>query len=59
MGMKEMHLVQTPQTADLMSVSDSELEGFFAAAGLAVTVVAHCNAAGCAVCFAEASARAA
>jgi hypothetical protein len=54
-----MHLIQTPQTTDLMSLSDSDLEAFFASAGLAVVVVAHCDTVGCAVCPTEAAAQAA
>jgi hypothetical protein len=59
MGMETMHLVQTPPTTDLMSVSDSALEAFFASAGLAATVVTHCNTVGCPMCFTEASVQAA
>ena len=57
--METMHLIQTPQIADLMSLSDSELEAFFASAGLTVDVVAHCDTLGCAVCPTEATAQAA
>jgi hypothetical protein len=57
--METMHLIQTPQATDLMSLSDPDLEGFFASAGLPVTVVAHCNTVGCAVCPTEAAAQAA
>ena len=39
MGMETMHLVQTPHTTDLMSLSDSALEAFFASDGLTVEVV--------------------
>jgi len=59
MGMETMHLVQTPHTTDLMSLSDPDLEAFFASAGLTVEVVTHCNTVGCSVCFAAATARAA
>ncbi len=57
--METMHLIQPPQTADLTTVSDSDLQAIFASAGLAVDVVAHCSTADCHVCFAEAAARAA
>jgi hypothetical protein len=59
MGMETMHLIQTQPTTDLMSLSDSDLEAFFASAGLAVVVVAHCDTVGCAVCPTEAAAQAA
>jgi hypothetical protein len=54
-----MHLVQTPPTTDLMSLSDSDLEAFFTSVGLSVEVVAHCNTVGCSVCFAGAAVQAA
>jgi hypothetical protein len=57
--METMHLIQTPQTTDLMSLSDSDLEAFFASAGLDVAVVAHCDTVGCAVCHTEPAAQAA
>ena len=57
--METMHLIQTPQATDLMSLSDPDLEVFFASAGLAVTVVAHCDTVGSAVCRIEAAAQAA
>jgi hypothetical protein len=57
--METMHLVQTPHTTDLMSLSDSDLEAFFASTGLTVEVVAHCNTVGCSVCFAGVAAQAA
>jgi len=57
--METMHLIQPSQTADLTTVSDSDLEAIFASAGLDVDVVAHCNTAGCQVCFADVAARAA
>ena len=59
MGMETMHLVQTLHTTDLMSLSDSALEAFFASAGMSVEVVAHCNAAECSVCHPETTVRAA
>jgi len=59
MGMETMHLIQTPQTTDLMSLSDSDLEAFFSSAGLTVEVLAHCDTPGCAVCPTEATAQAA
>ena len=57
--METMHLIQTPQTTDLMSLSDSDLKAFFASAGLSVDVVAHCDTASCVVCPTEAAAQAA
>jgi hypothetical protein len=59
MGMETMHLVQTPHTTDLMSLSDSALEAFFASDGLTVEVVAHCNASECSVCHPQTTVRAA
>jgi hypothetical protein len=59
MSMETMHLVQTPPTTDLMSLSDSDLEAFFTSVGLSVEVVAHCNTVGCSVCFAGAAVQAA
>jgi hypothetical protein len=57
--METMHLVQTPQTPSLESLSDTDIEAFFASAGLPVEVVAHCDTPGCSVCFTEAIAQAA
>ena len=57
--METMHLIQTPQATDLMSLLDPDLEAFFASAGLPVTIVAHCDTVGCAVCPAEGAAQAA
>jgi hypothetical protein len=57
--MEAMQLIQTPHTIDLMSLSDSDLEAFFASAGLAVSAVTHCGTVGCAVCPTEAAAQAA
>ena len=57
--METMHLIQTPQATDLTSLSDPDLEVFFASAGLPVTVVAHCATVGCSVCPIEAAAQAA
>jgi len=59
MGMETLQLIQTPQTIDLMSLSGSDIEAFFASAGLAVDVVTHCNTAGCTLCFAATAATAA
>jgi hypothetical protein len=59
MGMETMHLIQTPPATDLMTMSDSDIEAFFATAGLDVDVVVHCNTVGCSLCFAAATARAA
>ena len=59
MCMETMHLIQTPQTTDLMSLSDSDLKAFFASAGLSIDVVAHCDTLGCAVCPTETTAQAA
>jgi hypothetical protein len=57
--METMQLIQTAPTTDLLSVSDSDIEAFFASAGLTAQVVAHCDTAGCPVCFAAEAARAA
>jgi hypothetical protein len=57
--METMHLIQTPHPTDLMSLSDSDLEAFFASNGLTVAVVAHCDTVGCAACPTEAAAQAA
>ena len=57
--METMHLIQTPHTADLTSLSDSDLEALFASEGVTVEVVIHCDTGGCPVCFAEAAAQAA
>ena len=54
-----MHLIQTPHTTDLLSLSDTNLEAYFASARLTVEVVAHCNTVGCAVCLTETAAQAA
>jgi hypothetical protein len=59
MDMERMQLIQTPQTTDLRPLSDAEIEAIFASAGLSVEVVAHCNSAGCPMCFSEVAARAA
>lgn len=59
MGMETMHLLQTPPTADITSLSDSDLEAFFASAGLSVDVVTHCSTIGCTVCLTETAAQAA
>ena len=59
MGMETMHLIKTPQTTDLMSLSDSDLEAFFGSAGLTVDVVTDCDTLGCAVCPTGATAQAA
>jgi hypothetical protein len=59
MGMETMHLIQTPQTTDLTSLSDSDLEEFFASVGLSVDVVALCDTIGCVACPTGAAAQAA
>jgi hypothetical protein len=59
MGMETMHLVQTPQTPDISSMSDADLEAFFASAGLPAEVVTHCDTPNCSDCFAKVIAEAA
>ena len=47
-----MTLIETePRTEELLVLSDTELESWFADAGLGATGVAHCDNAGCAICF--------
>jgi hypothetical protein len=59
MGMETMHLVQTPHAIDFNSLSDIDIEAFFASAGLPVEVVTHCSTPDCSTCFTEAVAEAA
>ena len=59
MGMETMHMIQTPQTTDLMSLSDSDLKAFFASVGLSIDVIAHCDTLGCEECPTKATAQAA
>ena len=54
-----MHLVQTPHTTDLTSLSDYDLEAFFDSVGITLEVVDHCGTADCTVCFPELVAKAA
>jgi len=60
MDMNTMNLVTTTpaqmnpmtgRTADLTTFDSTELEAWFADAGLAVTAVSHCATADCPVCF--------
>ena len=60
MGMNTMNLVTTlptqsnlttNRTADLTTLDSTQLEAWFADAGLAVTAVTHCASADCSVCF--------
>lgn len=46
-----MTLVQTSETVDLTTLNATDLEAWFANAGLAVEVVSHCDSAGCEICF--------
>jgi len=58
--MNTMHLITTaPSTTELTSLADTDVEAFFAEAGLTVKVVTHCDTAGCSVCFEELLAQAA
>jgi hypothetical protein len=50
--MKTMMLIETkPRTEELMTVSDAELESWFADAGLTVRAVTHCDSGACVICF--------
>lgn len=50
--MNTMTLIHTTEKADdLLTMSDSDLESWFAEAGLAVEAVPHCSTAGCTECF--------
>lgn len=60
MDMNTMNLVNTiamqtnlttSRTADLTTLTSTELETWFGDAGLAVTEVSHCATADCPVCF--------
>lgn len=51
MGMETMTLEQKTETVDLTTLSDTNLESWFANAGLDVEAVSHCNSAGCEICF--------
>lgn len=51
MGMETMTLVQKTETVDLITLSDTNLESWFAIAGLDVKAVVHCDTAGCEICF--------
>lgn len=48
MGMNTLNLVTT---TDLTNLESTQLEAWFADAGLAVTKVSHCTTADCPVCF--------
>ena len=50
MGMETMHLIQTPHTTDLLSLSDTDLEAYFASAGLIAEVVTRCDTPRCRAC---------
>lgn len=56
--METMQLITTP-TMDLTRLTDEAIEAMFAAAGLEVEVIDHCDRADCPVCFAPIPARAA
>ena len=50
--MKTMTLIHTAEKAhDLLTMSDDDLERWFADAGLTVEAVPHCSSAGCTTCF--------
>ncbi len=57
--MNTMHMLQTTEPLVDVLVEDDAIEAFFAAAGLPVTVVAHCGDAACTTCFGRVPARAA
>ena len=57
--METINMLPTIGTTDLMTLSDAEIEGFFAEFGLGVDVVDHCPEASCPVCFRPAPAKAA
>lgn len=59
LGMETMQLIHTPDSTDLMTLSNTDLEAFFADAGLAGEVVDNCDDARCPTCFAATPAKAA
>jgi formylmethanofuran dehydrogenase subunit A len=56
--METMHLAPELDTTPT-ELTDEALFEMFATAGLAVTVVAHCDDAGCPACFADSGTQAA
>jgi len=57
--METMQLVHTAETTDITTLSDADLEAYFADAGLEVVVVARCDDVTCPACFAPVPAQAA
>jgi len=57
--MDTMQLVPSTPTTDLTTLGDDDIEAFFAAAGLNVSVVPHCDDATCGACFGQTPAKAA
>ncbi|MCZ7534421.1 MAG: hypothetical protein M5U23_13670 [Acidimicrobiia bacterium] len=49
--METMTLIQTTEAVDLITLSDRDLETWFASTGLDVKAVSHCDSAGCELCF--------
>lgn len=49
--METMTLLPNTPAVDLITLSDADLEHWFATIGLAVHVVPHCNTADCTICF--------
>jgi hypothetical protein len=50
--MNTMTLVHTTEKTDsLLTMTNTELEAWFADAGLSVETVSHCPSAGCTMCF--------
>ncbi len=46
-----MTLLPNTPAVDLLTLSDADLERWFATIGLDVDAVPHCNAADCTICF--------
>ena len=59
MNMEAIQHLNTQSPTDLLTKSDTDLEAFFADAGLEVKVVIHCSDATCPTCFASNPAKAA
>jgi hypothetical protein len=53
--METMQLITTTPTTDLTTLDDDALEAYFADAGLAVSVLPHCDDVTCPVCFVPAN----
>ena len=57
--METMHLITTTHDADMTQLADESIEALFAASGLSVEIVDHCDTASCPLCFRAAPAKAA